>query len=266
MALPRADIREARRDARKPPKAPSMTGLAGPAANFNAGVNQYGQITQQAPSAPLGSAVVEGVGGVWAPNQAPAAGATGYVPAAAQGSQFGQQAAIDALNNIRGFTGTGLTDAERGALNAATQRGTAQSQAAIRSLAQQAAARGAADSGGLWAAQGAAAQGGANNAAMMAADAGMAAQDRALGATQTLYGMGQGIDTAASGRGGALDAWNQQQIGNLTGAAQQDYANSMARWQAQQEQRSRMMQSVFGGLSSLGSTAAGLGSTTWGGG
>lgn len=181
------------------------------------------------------------------------AAAGGQQSLAAQGSQVGQQAAIDALNQIRGYTSQGLTDAEQGYLNSAIQRGTAQSQAAIRSLAQQAAARGAMDSGGMWAAQGAAAQGGANNAAALGAEAGMNAQQRALGATQGLYSMGQGIDAAAQGRGGSQDAMNLSLLQLLLGNRQQDFQNRLTRYELNQE---NSPWARFGELFGMGTQAA----------
>lgn len=174
----------------------------------------------------------------------------GQASLAAQGSQFGQQAAMDALNNIRGFTGTGLTGAERDAMNAAIQRGTAQSQAAIRSLAQQAAARGAMDSGGMWAAQGAAAQSGGNAAAGLGADMGLAAQNRAMGANQALFGMGQSINAQAMQAGGAQDAMNMGLTGMGISAGSQDFQNRLAAYNASQQNSpwNQFMRAFGGGL------------------
>lgn len=232
MALPRADIREQRRAARKPPKAPSAMGLAGPGANFGATVNQFGQV--QAGSRPS--------------------------PLAAQGSQFGQQAAMDALNNIRGFTSGGFTAADRAMIGQQQNAANLQSQAAIQSLAQQAAARGMGGAGMTQVMQAQAAQSGANQAAQNAAQYGLGAQQRAMGATQALFGMGQGLDTQAMQRGGALDAFNQWQTGTQMGAQQQDYQNQLARWQAEQAQRQARMQAITGGLQSLGSFGLGAAS------
>ena len=260
MALPRADIREARRDARKPPKPPSLANQV-PGAAWGSSMSPTGQLQTPTQATPLGGAVTEGANGTWsAPSGfSTAPGAPGPQQSlAAQGSQFGQRAAMDALNQIRGYTSPGMTGAERDAMNASIQRGTAQSQAAIRSLAQRAASRGAMDSGGLWAAQGAAAQAGGNAAAGLGADMGLAAQQRALGATQGLYSMGQGIDAAAQGRGGAQDALNMGLTGMRLGALGQDYGNRMQAYQAAQDQR-RAWMSMLGGLgsSAMGSFGGG---------
>lgn len=171
----------------------------------------------------------------------------GYTPAGAQGSQTGQNAALQALQQMGQFTGSGWTGAEQNAYNQAALGQNRQAQAGIQALAQQAAARGMANGGAMYGAQAGAAQQGANNLGQIGADIGMGAQNRQLGAIGQQYQMGQGIDAAASGRGGALDQFTQWLTGTGIGAEQQDYAN---RTDAQRYNQAQTMQ-MIGQLGSM---------------
>jgi hypothetical protein len=158
-------------------------------------------------------------------------------PAAAQGSQVGQDAAYQALQLLSPMARqSGLTNAEQQAFGQAQMQGQRAAQAGIQALAQQAAMRGMGNSGNAYAAQMGAAQQGANATLAAGTDMARGAQQRQQNAIGQMAGLGMGLDTMATGHQGAIDQFNQYATGAQGAAVQQSYQDRLAAAKQKQDQ------------------------------
>lgn len=153
---------------------------------------------------------------------------TGPVAAAqVQGSAYGRDAAMGALQNMQQVARSGWTDLDRRALDSMQRQSSQYEQSQRQANQQSMAARGMRGSGldmlGAMTAQ----QGGADRALDQATILGVQGRDRALQANQNAASLGLGIDTQQFGQGmqraQAVDDFNRYALGQNNETAQAQY-------------------------------------------
>ena len=152
--------------------------------------------------------------------------------------QQGTQAQLRALQQMQGIASAGgYNNLERDQIAQAQRQAAAAEKSQRDAQVQQMQMRGMAGGGGEMAARLAAQQGGANRAQGAATDIATQAQMRALQAMQAGGQMGQQVQSNATNRAQAIDAFNQANTNRAQGVAQRNAAGRTAAVNQAQQNR-----------------------------